>query len=153
MVPRSEVGRFIAENLRRDPDAKVFGKRTVELLAGDLVAFLERIGPALLDRLFGSDAEATAAHRNLEQKLTKLLGEDNLIGSAGEWGLLFAFFANQPGPQTVAGEPALAVDALTSLFIDKRLPAGFATWKKWRGDWVVHTTALLIAAGRAYRAV
>lgn len=151
LLKRSQVGRFIAENLRRDPDAKVFGVQTAKLFAVDLLSFLETTGPALLGKLFASDADAVVAHRDLEEKLTKLLGDDNLVGSAGEWGLLFAFFANQPGATTVDGEPALAIADVEAMFVDKRLPAGFETWQKRRIDWVRHTTALLISAGKAYR--
>ena len=150
LIKRSEVGRFIAENLRRDPDSKVFGKRVALLIASDLAGFVNATGPALLGRLLGSDMEARAAHRDWEAKLTKLLGEDNLVGSAGEWGLLFAFFANKPGAMDLDGEPTVTVEDLQGMFVHKRLPPGFETWKKLRIDWVTHTTALLISAGKEY---
>lgn len=150
LLRRSLVGGFIAESLRRDPRSKVFGKETAKALAGDLVAFLETTGPALMHKLFGAEAAAAAAHREVEQKLTKLLGEDNLVGSAGEWGLLFAFLANSAHTKQVEGEPALVLDTVELMFVRKRLPAGFDTWPKHRSDWVRNTTALLIAAGKAY---
>src|SRR4051812_6523047 len=87
LVKRSDVGRFIAQNLFRDAKSKVFGTKVTTLLAGDLLAFVETVGPGLMSRLFGPDEDAS--HRDLEQKLTKLLGEDNLVGSVGEFGLLF----------------------------------------------------------------
>lgn len=152
-IKRSEVGGFIAENLRRDPKAKVFGKKTSALLAGDLAGFAETIGPALLSKLCGSGEEARTDHRNLEEKLTRLLGEDNLVGSAGEFGLLFAFLANRPGAQEIDGEPAVSVPDLQAMFVDKRLPDGWENWQKTRIDWVKHTTGLLISAGRQYRAL
>ena len=151
LIKRSDVGRFIAENLLRDPKSKVFGLKTAGLLASDLGAFLESIGEALLDRLFGSDEDA--AHREVEEKLTKLIGEDNLVGSAGEFGLLFAFLVNKPGAREVDDEPAVAVEDLKTMFVDKRLPDGWETWKKTRIDWVRNTTGLVISARKEYRAL
>ena len=153
LIKRSEVGRFIAENLLKDPTCKVSGKKVATLLAGDLLAFVETTGPALMSRLFSSNEDATTTHRDLEQKLTKLLGEDNLVGSAGEFGLLFALLANKPGARELDGEPAVAVQDLEAMFLEKRLPEGWETWKKSRIDWVTNTTGLLISAGKEYRAL
>jgi hypothetical protein len=155
-IKRSDVGRFIAENLLRDPNSKVFGKKTAALLANDIFESVETAGSALLDKLFGSDEEARATHREFEEKLTKLGGEDNLVGSAGEFGLLFAFLINKPGArevERVEGEPAVAVEDLKAMFVDKHLPDGWETWKKSRIDWVRNTTGLVISAGKAYRAL
>lgn len=152
-IKRSDVGRFIAENLHEDPNSKVFGKKTATLLASDLVEFVETAGSALMRKLFGSDEAASTAHRDVEEKFTKLAGEDNLIGSAGEFGLLFAFLANKPGARHVEGEPAVAVQDLKAMFLDKHLPDGWDTWKKSRIDWVKHTTSLLLSAGKEYRAL
>jgi hypothetical protein len=150
-IKRSDVGRFIAENLLKDPKSRVFGKKTAALLASDLFEFVETTGSALLSKLFSSHEDAKTTHRDIEEKLTKLTGEDNLVGSAGEFGLLLAFLVNKPGAREVEGEPALAVQDLKSMFVDKRLPDGWNTWKKLRIDWVRNTTALLITAGREYR--
>ena len=150
-IKRSDVGRFIAENLAKDPKSKVFGKSTAALLAGDLLAFVETTGPALMTKFFGSDEDAGKDYQNLEEKLTKLLGEDNLVGSAGEFGLLFAFLANKPDTKEIDGEPAVCVQDLQAMFVDKRLPAGWQDWKKTRIDWVKNTTGLLISAGKEYR--
>ena len=152
-IKRSDVGRFIAENLLKDPKSKVFGKNTAALLASDLFEFVETTGSTLMSKLFGSDEDARATHRDIEEKLTKLLGEDNLVGSAGEFGLLFAFLANKPGAKKVGGEPAVAVQELKAMFVDKRLPDGWETWKKSRIDWVRNTIGLLISAGKEYRAL
>jgi hypothetical protein len=149
-VKRSSVGSFIAENLLRDPDSKVFGMSVVGLLASDLNDFVLAVGPGLLNRLRGAEGEAASANRELLEKLTKVLGDDNLVGSAGEFGLLFAFLANKPGAQRIEGEPALSVQDLHLMFVDKRLPEGWQTWKKTRLDWVRNTTALALAAGREY---
>jgi len=152
-IKRSDVGRFIAENLRRDPNSKVFGSDTALLLASDLRAFIEAVGPAWMSRLVGSNEEAGAAHRELEEKLTRVLGEDNLVGSAGEFGLLFAFLANKPDARQIDGEAAVAVQDLTAMFVDKRLPEGWKSWRKSRLDWVKHATGLLVSAAREYGAI
>jgi hypothetical protein len=150
-IKRSDVGRFIAENLLRDPKSKVFGIKTAALLASDLGVFVETAGSALLRKLLHHDDDAT--HRDIEEKLTKLTGEDNLVGSAGEFGLLFAFLANRPGARIIDGEPAVAVENLRAMFVDRRLPDGWETWKKSRKDWVRNTTGLLLSAAKEYRAL
>ncbi len=149
-VSRSDVGRFIGENVHRAPNAHVFGLQTTKLLLGDVGSFVTSIGPALLARLNIYGREAAEAQRDLEQKLTRLLGEDNLVGSAGEFGLLFAFVANKPDASASRVEPAVALTDLVSMFERKELPRGWETWKKTRVDWVVNTTALVISAGREY---
>jgi len=152
LIRRSEVGHFIAENLIRDPQSKVFSSGVAGLLARDLGSFVMTIGPALLERVGGSQEEATAANRVLEEKLTRLLGEDNLVGSAGEFGLLFAFLARKPDRSEIDGEPAISVSDVRAMFVDKRFPDGWEKWKKTRADWVTNTTSLLVSAGEHYLA-
>ena len=158
LITRSEVGRFIAENLIKDNNSKVSGIETVKLLARDLGQLAEAIAKvidsALLRHLpfFHHDA----SHRKIAEKFTKLTGEENLIGSAGEFGLLFAFLANKPGAQEIKeekGEPALAVEDLKAMFVEKRLPDGWETWKKTRTDWVENTFELAMSAVKEYHAL
>jgi hypothetical protein len=130
----------------------VFGSGVAELLARDLGSFVTTVGPALMERLGGSPAEAVAANRVLEEKLTRLLGEDNLVGSAGEFGLLFAFLARKPGSNEIDGEPAISVSDVRAMFVDKRFPDGWEKWKKTRADWVTNTSSLLVSAGKHYLA-
>ena len=156
LIKRSDVGRFIAENLLKDPKSKVFGKDTAALLASDALQVGETIGSWLirkLRKLFGFDEGPNTTHRDIEKKLTKLTGEDNLVGSAGEFGLLFAFLANKPDARQLDGEPAVAVQDLKAMFVDRHLPNGWETWKKSRRDWVINTTALIISGGEEYRAL
>lgn len=152
-VRRSAVGHFIAENLIQDPEAKVFGTAAAKALGVDLLALAEGIGTAWMRKIFGSAEEAGADDRSWEENLTKLLGEDNLVGAAGEFGLLFALLANQPGAREIDDEPAVALADLEAMFEHKRLPEGWQTWKKSRIDWVKNTTALLVSAGKAYLAL
>lgn len=153
VIARSEVGRFIAENLVRDPNSKVDEAKTAALLTKDLVDVVETTGSALKDKLFDSADDAKTTHRDVAITLTKLMGEDNLVGSSGEFGLLFAFLANRPGARKVGNEPAVSVQDLTAMFVDKRLPDGWETWKKSKADWVRHTVGLLSSASREYRAL
>lgn len=150
-LKRSDVGRFIAENLVRDPNSKVFGSNNVvRLLARDLGDLVHSAGPLLMARLTGTPVQRDVAHDETLEALTKLLGEDNLIGSAGEFGLLFALLANKPGARTVSGEPTIEVADLKAMFVDKRFPPGWETWKKTSHDWVTNTTGLLVSAGKEY---
>lgn len=147
LIKRSDVGRFIAENVLRDPNSKVLGVETAGVFADDFLELLKAILLAAVD-IFDSDDDAS--HRDIQQKFAKLTGEDNLAASAGEFGLLFAFLANKPDAQEVDGEPAVAVDDLKAMFVDKRLPDGWETWKKSRIDWVKSTTGLLKSARGEY---
>ena len=116
-----------------------------------MLNLVESAGSALASKLFGSKKDGGTTHRNVEEKLTKIGGENNLVGSAGEFGLLFAFVANKPGAKKVHGEPTVDVDDLTTMFVGKRLPNGWETWKKSRVDWVTNTTGLLVSAAKEYR--
>jgi hypothetical protein len=149
-IKRSDFGRFIAENLLRDPKSKVLELSAAELLVGDLGALVETIGHSLGTILAGADGDAAAARRTAEEKLTKLLGEDNLVGSSGEFGLLFAFLINKPGVSEIDGEPALSLEDVRGMFLGMTLPTGWQTWKKRRVDWTVHTAGLLFSAAKEY---
>jgi len=150
LLKRSDVGHFIAENLHRDPQSKVFEAAVATLLLGDLANIFLSAG-AILPTLFGSDEERDLAHRDFEQRLTKLMGENNLVGSAGEFGLLFAFLSNSPRTREVDDEPALSFDDVRVMFVEKRFPEGWESWKKTRRDWLRHTTGLLKSAFAEYR--
>lgn len=147
-LKRSDVAAFIAENLRNDPHSKVFGSKATKLLFGDLGRFVKQTGPALMQKLHHRNSDD---ERKLAVDLTRTLGEDNLIGSAGEFGLLMAFLANSPRSKHVDGEPAVAVGDVTAMFRDHQFPEGWETWPKTSHDWVVNTTALLLEAGRDYQ--
>jgi hypothetical protein len=49
LIKRSDVGKFIAENLHRDAKSKVFGASVLGLLAHDLGQFVASAGPDLLE--------------------------------------------------------------------------------------------------------
>lgn len=146
LIKRSDVGKFIAGNVFGDPNSTVLMEDTGGIFARDVGELLKAIALSGVS-LFNGEAR----HREIQQKFTKLTGEDNLIGSAGEFGLLFAFFANKPGAEEVDGEPTLAVDDLKLMFLEKRLPVGWETWKKSRHDWVKNTTGLVKSAREEYK--
>lgn len=148
VITRSDLGRFIAQNVAADPNAKAPGLKTGVALAKDAAKLLAEAGEALAKKAHGtSDPQQ---ERRVFERLTKLLGEDNLIGSAGEFGLLTTFLANSPKTTKVGGEPAYSVDDLKLMFVDKQFPTGWETWTKSAGDWVANTTALAASAEKAY---
>ena len=151
LLKLSDVGGYIAQNLKRDPDSKVNVAMVADLLAQDLANVLTAAGGAIKVTFFDATQRAAMADRILEEKLTKLLGEDNLVGSSGEFGLLFAFLANSPRTQELDGEPALSLDDVRSMFVDKRLPDGWESWRKSRGDWVGYTAHLARSAHKEFQ--
>jgi hypothetical protein len=130
---RSDVGEFIAENLHRDAKSKAFGASVLGLLAHDLGQFVASAGPDLLERLRRSNDKSF--YRELDEKLTRLTGEDNLVGSSGEYGLLLLSSTNSPRTKELDGEPALSLEDIESMFVHKRFPEGWESWKKTRVDW------------------
>ena len=148
---RSDVGEFIAENLHRDAKSKAFGASVLGLLAHDLGQFVASAGPDLLERLRRSNDKSF--YRELDEKLTRLTGEDNLVGSSGEYGLLLLSSTNSPRTKELDGEPALSLEDIESMFVHKRFPEGWESWKKTRVDWVSNSTALMVSAGEVYLAL
>ena len=143
LIKRSDVGRFIGDNVFKDPESTVIDVATAPVFVRDFFGLMKTITLAAVD-IFDRESH----YRDIQQKFTKLAGMDNLVGSAGEFGLLFAFFTNKPNAEEVDGEPALAVEDLQTMFVDKRLPVGWETWEKSRVDWV-HNTIELFKSARA----
>ena len=147
------VATFIAENLQRDPNAKI--KINMPMVAGllaqDLANVLKSTITVAKEKFFDDAQHQAMADRTLQEKLTKLTGEDNLVGSSGEFGLLFAFLANSPRTQVLGDEPALSLSDVRGMFVDKSLPDGWEGWNKSRVDWVGHTAYLLRWAHREFQ--
>jgi len=130
------VGDFIADNLKRDDNAQV-------LPPLKLFGALARLLDEFMDVVMGGDeSEKTEAI----EALTKLLGTDHLVGSAGEWGLLFAFLKNSPN----SDDGDIALSDVEAMFVGKRFPAGWETWKKSALSWINATFLLAVDASRAY---
>jgi hypothetical protein len=90
-ITADAIGDFISENLARDAASRVM---PIGRVARDLFGLVDEIGDSLFATLLGRRTERDEVE--LIEKLTMLAGADNLIGSAGEYGLLFAFLANRP---------------------------------------------------------
>ena len=161
VVRRSELAKFIAENVSMDPNAKAIGKNQTSLkLAADAIGVEQALRDGLTDLISGAGAGGTRAeqleqHRPLAQKLTLLLGEDNLIGSSGEFGLLLAFLWNSP--KTIgktSHDPMFAVSDLKLMFQGdangRRFPDGWQDWNKDAFVWVTQTLALTTASAHHY---
>ena len=132
------VGDFIADNLRQDANAQV-------LPALKLIRDTARLLNEFKDVVLGGDeTESTEAF----EALTKLLGEDHLVASAGEWGLLFAFLKDSPN----SDDGDIALSDVSTMFVDKRLPGGWETWKKTALSWIKATLRLTKDASFAYHA-
>lgn len=123
-IKRSDIARFIAENLRRDPRSKSFPVATWASETADL---------------FGKPDET-----EIQQSLARIAGSNNLLGSAGEFGLLLAFLHNSPRTRQDAKDPAFSMDEIAAMFRehDKKLPDDWRSWKKTAKDLVLHTAAL-----------
>jgi hypothetical protein len=130
----------------------VLDLNAAQLLVRDVGALAQTVAGTLGTILGGSADDATAAGRTAEEKLTKLLGEDNLVGSSGEFGLLFAFLINKPAGATSTVSQALSLEDVQGHVPEHDPPTGWQTWKKRRVDWTVHTTGLLLTAAKEYHA-
>lgn len=132
------IGDFIADNLRRDEHAQVFpGWEIIK----DVINLLDEFKDTLLDKDANEKTEVNEA-------LTKLLGEDHLMASAGEWALLFAFLQNSPK----SDDGDIALSDVKLMFVDKQFPQGWETWKKSSLSWVKLTLRITKDAALAYYA-
>ena len=145
LLKRSDIGRFIASNVHADTEASII---PVGRLLSDILDSVGESPQALIEWVRNKvrGTRDATEERELLVKLTKAAGASNLVGSCGEFGLLLAFLEHKPGAQTLDGEPAILVDDLTSMFVDKRLPDGWEQWPKTAKGWVANTLALLQSA-------
>ena len=132
------VGRFIAENVGRDPEARVL---PVGRLAVELFGVADEALDGLVARLRGRHEARDRAE--LVERLTRLAATDNLVGSAGEFGLLFAFFAGR-------GDGTVRLEEVRAMMQDLRLPEGWRDWPKQSLDWVRSTARIAAFALRAH---
>ena len=146
-LTRENVGAFIAENVRTDPAARTLGKDVLVRMRHDFFGLFEAVVPAALKQLTGAD-DAQAARRVIFERLTKLMAEDNLLGSSGEFGLLFALLSARH--TATGGEPCLLVDDVRRMFESKQLPSGWDSVKSGWLDWGRHTFAIAFAAREAF---
>jgi hypothetical protein len=149
VLSRKDFAAFIAENLERDPKSTVL---SVGQLLGTTFGIVVQSGPALIEWLKNAirKTDEGTEERELAEQLTSGARASDIVGSAGEFGLLMAFLQHKPGAPTVDGDPAVSVEDVTLMFKEKRLPHGWETWPKRKKDWTRHTLALAQAAGKEY---
>ncbi len=138
LISTEAVGKFIAQNLAIDGNSKALLDGD---LPDDLSDFLDKIGKLgkRLKAKFFSD-------KTLIERLTGLAENDNLIGSAGEFGLLFAFLANRPG-QDNEDDFVIRLEDVEQMMVHHRFPSGWEKWPKKATDWV-HATIKIAKSAR-----
>lgn len=139
---------------RDDPNLKVWGAKVFALLGIDFAKAFTAAGPALFEeakeRFTNAPTLGGPAEVDFLQKLTKFTGENTLIASSGEWGLIGAFFEHAPGVKQADGTLKIPMDQLEAAFLKKELPAGADSWEKNASGWVRATTQILLAAAKEY---
>jgi hypothetical protein len=141
LLSTEAIGAFIAENIERDPDANVL---PIRRWASTLFGIADELGDGFVAMLGGRRTERDAIE--LVEKLTKFAGDDNLVGSAGEFGLMFAFLANRPG----AEGGVIRLDDVEEMMVHHRFPVGWESWPKNATDWVQATTRIAASAIKAH---
>jgi hypothetical protein len=142
LLTTEAVGEFIAENIARDPAAKVL---PIRRWGRTLFGIADELGDSIVALLGGRRSERDAIE--LVEKLTKFAGDDNLIGSAGEFGLLFAFLANRPG---MDDDGTIRLADVEEMMVHHRFPVGWDSWPKRATDWVRATTRIAASAVKAH---
>ena len=140
MLTIAAVGAFIAENVARDRASRRLAWRRVMPRLIDVV----QEGTAALLSTLGIRPRKRD-HARFLQELTSIAAEDNLVGSAGEFGLLFAFLARRPG---AGSDDEIRLADVETMMVEGRLPEGWEAWPKHTIDWVEATGELVLAALR-----
>ena len=91
MLSVGAIGEFIAQNVARDPQARRLELARVFPLFGGA---LREGAEGLFDVVRGKASSRN--HVEFLEALSALAPEDNILGSAGEFGLLFAFLSHRP---------------------------------------------------------
>ena len=157
LITLSSVGEFIAENTVMDSKSNLADLDLLPLILEEVTEIILQGGQIFLEKVnfFGTRKakDLSPEENKLRDKVCKVTGgKNNLVSSAGEFGLLFAFFANKPG--TLKGsEPTLSVEDLTLMFEHKQFPAGWKTWKKDASTWVTSTVHLASSAVKKFESL
>ncbi len=132
-------GRFIADNIEGDPDARVLPAIDIAKVAlGTADEVIEGAFSRVLE-FFGREPDHEDQIERRET-IVDLARQDNLIGSAGEFGLLFALLANRPQSDAERKLDGIRLSDVESMFVKNKLPDGWETWPKNLSDWL-HATA------------
>lgn len=160
LLTTQAFGKFIADNLKRDKGkAKVLpfddlkaGLHDVFREAGETVlgeilehaeAFFARILPGVFDSVPEHD------DTELVEKLTALARQDNLVGSAGEFALLFALLAGQPAVNEDDGM-VIRLKDVELMMKEHQLPDGWEDWPKSSRVWLHATMRITASAAKAH---
>ena len=156
LITLSSVGEFIAENTVMDSKSNLADLDLLPVILKEVTEIiLQEGGQIFLEKVnfFGTRKCLLPEENMLRDKVCKVTGgKNNLVSSAGEFGLLFAFFANKPGA-TKGSEPTLSVEDLTLMFEHKQFPAGWKTWKKDASTWVTSTVHLASSAVKKFESL
>lgn len=151
LLTTQAIGEFIGENCHNDPNSKTASDLSlIGLLASDVGKLLGQVG-ILAKTVFTAPEKATPDQwRAVTSGITKLAGDDNLIGSAGEFGLLLAFLEHSPNTKNGS---SFSVKEIESMFHSKAFPAGWDAWQKSALSWVTYSTELAFYARHKFSAL
>jgi len=142
MLSIAAVGQFIADNVHKDERTRSDRSNALPLLG----RILGNVADHLLERFHGRAFEHQD-HVRFLQDFTSAISGDDLVRSAGEFGLLFALLANGPG--AVHGK--IKMSDVEAMMVRSELPEGWRDWPKTLADWVESTGEIAFAAWRAAR--
>lgn len=134
------VGRFIADNVHADPNSR-------RLSLSGVLGRIKDIGGGIIDDIgdfLGIDEDEDA--ETLEA-VAKAMGDDNLLGSSGEFALLFALLENGPD----GDENGILLADVEGMFLHKQFPEGWETWPKSARTWLHATLSITFAANSALK--
>ena len=160
VVRRAELGQFVARNVACDPNAVSISRTPfglVSLLGGDIADFTRSAGALAIGKLSGSASESEKTE--LLESMLKIAVRNNLVGSAGEFGLLMTALEDSPNAVTLPnGEKALAATDIEALFAGKKvdgkydpltrtLPSNWDSTPKTLTRFLINTLEILRVAG------
>ncbi|NBW82100.1 hypothetical protein EBR21_10155 [bacterium] len=148
-ITLSDIGRVIARDVYQDKNSLVFGRNAAVALREDLRGLINESSEIVVKKIFGKTVPDD--YREFFQVLTKTAGENNLVGSAGEFGLLASFLYNSPRTiRKVPLDPEFSREEIRMMFIDKKFPEGWQNWPKYSHDWVKFSVRLAVEAAKSY---
>jgi hypothetical protein len=150
------IGARMHEYAPLDETVTVAGRAVFSAMGVDVVNVIGHSIPAIAEsaenairHLFRREGESDE-HREFIRSLTSLTGENTLIGSAGEWALLFAGWANAPGVRQPDGSVQLDFKQIEPQFFEGRTPEAFANSEKSAIEWAKLTAQITLHAFKEF---
>jgi len=140
MLGIAAVGRFIADNVRNDDRTRSDRGNALPTLGRILGDVADRLGERFHGRSFHHQD-----HVRFLEDFTSAISGDDLVRSAGEFGLLFALLANRP--DAIHGK--IKLSDVEAMMVRAELPEGWRDWPKRLRDWVESTGEIAFAAWRS----